>query len=83
MIDCDVHIEIGDREGFLAHVDAGQRDWFRAQGPLLGTAPYLWTHPGSGTATSSRWGPPGELRLHRRGRQCARCSTGRARTSRS
>ena len=60
MIDCDVHIEIGDREGFLAHVDAGQRDWFRAQGPLLGTAPYLWAHPGSWYRDELALGPAGE-----------------------
>ncbi len=45
MIDCDVHVQIGDREEFLSFVDPGQRDWFRDQGPLLGMPGYNWGHP--------------------------------------
>ena len=45
MIDCDIHVQIGDREQFLGFVEPGQRDWFRAQGPLLGTPGYTWVHP--------------------------------------
>ena len=47
LIDCDVHVEIGDREAFLAHVDEGQRDWFRAHGHALGLPGYTWAHPSS------------------------------------
>ena len=35
MIDCDVHVQIGDREDFLSFVDPAQREWFRLQEPLL------------------------------------------------
>jgi uncharacterized protein len=45
MIDCDVHVQIGDREQFLAFVDPAQRDWFRLQEPLLGLPGYTWQHP--------------------------------------
>ena len=45
MIDCDIHVQIGDREQFLGFVEPGQRDWFREQGPLLGTPGYTWVHP--------------------------------------
>ena len=45
MIDCDVHVEIGDVEDFLGFVEPAQRDWFRRQGPLLGLPGYAWTHP--------------------------------------
>ena len=45
MIDCDVHVQIGDREEFLGFIDPAQRAWFRDQGPLLGMPGYSWTHP--------------------------------------
>lgn len=45
MIDCDIHHVVGDVEEFLTYVDPGQRDWFRAQGPLLGLPGYPWSHP--------------------------------------
>jgi len=45
MIDCDIHVEIGDLDEFLPFVERGQRDWFRAQGPMLGIPGYLWIHP--------------------------------------
>jgi predicted TIM-barrel fold metal-dependent hydrolase len=47
MIDCDVHPQIGDPEELLGYIDAGQRDWFRAQGTLLGLPGYPWAHPTS------------------------------------
>ena len=45
MIDCDIHIQIGDREEFLGFMDPAQRAWFREQGPLLGMPGYTWGHP--------------------------------------
>jgi uncharacterized protein len=45
VIDCDIHVQIGDREQFLSFVEPGQRDWFRSQGALLGTPGYTWVHP--------------------------------------
>jgi uncharacterized protein len=45
MIDCDVHVEIGDVERFLEFVSPAQRDWFRAQGQGLGTPGYSFAHP--------------------------------------
>ena len=45
MIDCDVHPQIGDVEGFLAYVEPAQREWFRRQGPTLGLPGYPWSHP--------------------------------------
>jgi predicted TIM-barrel fold metal-dependent hydrolase len=47
MIDCDIHVQFGDPEELLAHVEPAQRDWFRAQGPLLGLPGYPWSHPQS------------------------------------
>ncbi len=47
MIDCDVHVQIGDPEEILAHVDPVQRDWFRAQAQPLGLPGYPWVHPRS------------------------------------
>jgi hypothetical protein len=35
VIDCDIHPQIGDPEELLAHVETGQRDWFRGQ-PYFG-----------------------------------------------
>jgi len=45
VIDCDVHPQIGDVEGFLAYVEPAQREWFRRQGPTLGLPGYPWSHP--------------------------------------
>jgi predicted TIM-barrel fold metal-dependent hydrolase len=45
MIDCDVHILIGDHAEFLAYVEPGQREWFAGRGPTLGLPGYLWSHP--------------------------------------
>jgi uncharacterized protein len=45
MIDCDIHVQIGDREEFLGFVEPAQRAWFREQGPLLGMPGYTWGHP--------------------------------------
>ena len=45
VIDCDVHPQIGDVEELLAYVDPVQREWFRAQGPMLGLPGYSWGHP--------------------------------------
>jgi predicted TIM-barrel fold metal-dependent hydrolase len=45
VIDCDIHVQIGDPEELLAYVDPAQRDWFRAQGPMLGLPGYPWSHP--------------------------------------
>jgi uncharacterized protein len=47
MIDCDVHIEIGDPEDVLAYVEPVQRDWFRVQAQRLGLPGYPWAHPDS------------------------------------
>jgi len=47
MIDCDVHVQIGDTEDLLAFVDPLQRDWFRAQAQPLGLPGYPWVHPHS------------------------------------
>jgi predicted TIM-barrel fold metal-dependent hydrolase len=47
MIDCDVHVQIGDPEELLAHVEPVQRDWFRAQAQVLGLPGYPWVHPHS------------------------------------
>jgi predicted TIM-barrel fold metal-dependent hydrolase len=47
LIDCDIHQEIADLEGFLAYVESGQLAWFRAQGPMLGLPGYNWVHPNS------------------------------------
>jgi predicted TIM-barrel fold metal-dependent hydrolase len=47
MIDCDVHVEIGDVEEILAYVEPAQRDWFRAQAQPLGLPGYPWVHPQS------------------------------------
>jgi predicted TIM-barrel fold metal-dependent hydrolase len=46
MIDCDIHPQIGDPEGFLEFVEPAQRDWFRGQ-PYLGLPGYSWSHPTS------------------------------------
>ena len=40
MIDCDIHHSVGDVDEFLTYDEPGQRDWFRAQGPLLGLPGY-------------------------------------------
>jgi predicted TIM-barrel fold metal-dependent hydrolase len=45
MIDCDVHVQIGDREQFLEFVEPAQREWFRLQEPMLGLPGYTWQHP--------------------------------------
>ncbi len=45
MIDCDVHVQIGDREEFLSFIEPSQRSWFRDQGPLLGMPGFTWGHP--------------------------------------
>ena len=45
MIDCDVHVQIGDREEFLSFIEPSQRPWFRDQGPLLALPGYTWGHP--------------------------------------
>jgi predicted TIM-barrel fold metal-dependent hydrolase len=45
MIDCDVHILIGDADEFLDYIDPGQREWFATRGPLLGLPDYPWAHP--------------------------------------
>jgi predicted TIM-barrel fold metal-dependent hydrolase len=45
LIDCDIHVEIDAVEEFLAFVEPGQREWFRAQGPTLGLPGYTWSHP--------------------------------------
>jgi predicted TIM-barrel fold metal-dependent hydrolase len=47
MIDCDVHVQIGDVEEILAYVEPAQRDWFRAQAQPLGLPGYPWVHPHS------------------------------------
>ena len=47
MIDCDIHVQIGDPEELLVYVEPAQREWFRAQGPLLGLPGYPWSHPQS------------------------------------
>jgi uncharacterized protein len=46
MIDCDIHPQVGEVEEFLAFVEPGQRDWFRAQ-VSLGLPGYPWAHPTS------------------------------------
>ena len=46
MIDCDIHVQIGDPEEFCAYVEPAQREWFLAQGELLGLPSYNWSHPG-------------------------------------
>ena len=46
MIDCDIHPQIGDPEELLAHIEEGQREWFRGQ-PYFGLPGYSWTHPSS------------------------------------
>jgi predicted TIM-barrel fold metal-dependent hydrolase len=46
VIDCDIHPQIGDPEELLAHVERGQRDWFRGQ-PYFGLPGYSWSHPSS------------------------------------
>ena len=66
MIDCDVHIEIRDREGFLAHVEAGPARLVPRAGPAArARAPYLWTHPGSLVPQRARTGPAGEAGVAR------------------
>ncbi len=45
MIDCDIHVQIGDVEEFLGYVEPPQREWFRGQGPSLGLPWYPWVHP--------------------------------------
>ena len=45
MIDCDIHVQIGDVEEFLGYVEPAQREWFRAQGAGLGLPWYPWVHP--------------------------------------
>jgi hypothetical protein len=47
MIDCDVHVQIGDAEEIIAYVDPAQRAWFRAQAQPLGLPGYPWVHPHS------------------------------------
>jgi predicted TIM-barrel fold metal-dependent hydrolase len=47
MIDCDIHVQIGDAEDVLAYVEPAQRDWFRAQAQILGLPGYPWAHPHS------------------------------------
>jgi hypothetical protein len=47
VIDCDVHVQIGDVEEVLAYVDPLQREWFRVQGQMLGLPGYPWVHPHS------------------------------------
>jgi predicted TIM-barrel fold metal-dependent hydrolase len=44
LIDCDIHQEFGDAEEFLAFIEPGQRDWFRAQASF-GLPGYTWSHP--------------------------------------
>ena len=44
LIDCDIHQEFGDPEEFLAFIEPGQRDWFRAQASF-GLPGYTWSHP--------------------------------------
>jgi uncharacterized protein len=46
VIDCDIHPQIGDPEGFLGFVEPAQRDWFRGQ-PYYGLPGYSWSHPTS------------------------------------
>jgi len=46
VIDCEIHPQIGDPEELLAHVETGQRDWFRGQ-PYFGLPGYSWSHPSS------------------------------------
>jgi predicted TIM-barrel fold metal-dependent hydrolase len=45
LIDCDIHVEIGDADELLEYVEAGQREWFRAHGPSFGLPGYPWSHP--------------------------------------
>ena len=47
MIDCDVHVEWGDIEEIIVHIDPAQREWFRAQAQPLGLPGYPWVHPSS------------------------------------
>ena len=69
VIDCDVHIEIGDREEFLAYVEPGQRDWFRAHGRCSDCPATSGRTRSAGTATSSSAGRPASPRSHARGRR--------------
>jgi predicted TIM-barrel fold metal-dependent hydrolase len=61
VIDCDVHPQLADAEELLAYVDSAQRDWFRAQGTLLGLPGYPWAHPSSWYRqdVEQNGGPPG------------------------
>ena len=61
MIDCDVHPQIADPEELLAYIEPAQRDWFRAQGTLLGLPGYSWAHPSSWYRqdVEQDGGPPG------------------------
>ena len=61
MIDCDVHPQIADPAELLAYIESGQRDWFRAQGTLLGLPGYSWAHPSSWYRqdVEQDGGPPG------------------------
>jgi predicted TIM-barrel fold metal-dependent hydrolase len=47
MIDCDIHQELADLEEFVGFVEPAQREWFRAQGAMLGLPGYNWVHPNS------------------------------------
>jgi predicted TIM-barrel fold metal-dependent hydrolase len=59
VIDCDIHVQIGEREEFLAHVEEAQRDWFRAQGTMLGTPGYPYAHPHGFYRAELEAGPAG------------------------
>jgi len=60
VIDCDIHNQIGDLEEFLGYVSPGQREWFRAQGAMLGQPDYLWPHPLGWHRDELEIGPGGE-----------------------
>ena len=57
MIDCDIHVIIGDTEEFLGYVEPAQRDWFRAQGAGLGMPGYDFSHPGGWFRADADPGP--------------------------
>ena len=47
LIDCDIHQPIASVDEFVEYVEPGQREFFRAQGPMLGLPDYPWPHPGT------------------------------------
>jgi len=59
VIDCDVHVQIGDLEEFVGYVEPAQREWFRAQGLSLGLPGYPWSHPVSWYRADLEAGPGG------------------------